>query len=135
MVRFSPADLIVAFANPVHLVTDRLAYLNFVHGSLASSLADKLNASRTSLKALRDAETAIAPRRSIRSGIQQQLAKLESDQSKGSDRKVSELKDQLRKAELEDEAQEQEIESLKRKGVRDSEQAKWEALREVSLSH
>ena len=39
------------------IVTDRLAYLNFVQGSLASSLAQKLDAARSPLKALRDAET------------------------------------------------------------------------------
>lgn len=113
-------------------VTDRLAYLNFVHGSLSGSLADKLNAARSPMKALRDAESAIAPRRNIRAGIKQQLAKLEHDQQKGSDKKLSELREQLHQAELEDEAQEQEIESLKRKGVRESERLKWEALREVS---
>ncbi|KAI6031777.1 hypothetical protein BKA83DRAFT_673496 [Pisolithus microcarpus] len=71
-------------------VTDRLAYLNFVNGSLASSLAVKLNAARSPLKALRDAESAIIPKRNAQ----------------------------------------KEILILKRKAVRDSERAKWEAIRE-----
>ncbi|KAF8078565.1 Eisosome component PIL1-domain-containing protein [Lyophyllum atratum] len=111
-------------------VTDRLAYLNFVQGSLASSLSLKLDAARTPLKALRDAETAIAPRRNLRASLHNQLARIEHDQQKGMEKKISELKDQIKKAELDDQAQENEIELLKRKAVRESEQLKWEAFRE-----
>ncbi|KAG5648038.1 hypothetical protein DXG03_007073 [Asterophora parasitica] len=111
-------------------VTDRLAYLNFVQGSLASSLAQKLNVARGPLKALRDAETAIAPRRNVRLGLNNQIAKVEQDQPRGADKKIADLKDQLRKAELDDEPQEKEIQLLKRKAVRESEQLKWEAFRE-----
>ncbi|KAF8640870.1 hypothetical protein AX17_000518 [Amanita inopinata Kibby_2008] len=111
-------------------VTDRLAYLNFVQGSLAGSLAHKLNAARAPLKALRDAENAIAPRRNFRTGLQNQLAKVEHDQQRGYEKKIAELKEQIRKAEMDDQAQEREIEILKRKAVKDSEVAKWEAVRE-----
>ncbi|GLB36204.1 putative eisosome component PIL1 [Lyophyllum shimeji] len=111
-------------------VTDRLAYLNFVQGSLASSLSLRLDAARAPLKALRDAETAIAPRRNVRAGLRNQLARVEHDQQKGAEKKIAELKDQIRKAELDDEAQEKEIELLKRKAVRESERLKWEAFRE-----
>lgn len=112
-------------------MTDRLAYLNFVQGSLASTLATKLDASRASLKALRDAEAAILPRRNIRTSLQNQIARIEHDQQKGQDKKMAELKDQLRKAELEDAGQEREVEILKRKAARESERLKWEAIREV----
>jgi hypothetical protein len=115
------------------IVTDRLAYLNFVQGSLASSLALKLDAARAPLKALRDAETALAPRRNVRAGLHTQLARLEHDQQKGMEKKMIELKDQIAKAESDDQAQEKEIELLKRKAVRESEQLKWEAVREASL--
>ncbi|KAF5355872.1 hypothetical protein D9756_003816 [Leucocoprinus leucothites] len=111
-------------------VTDRLAYLNFVQGSLCGTLATKLDAARAPFKALRDAETAITPRRNIRSSLHNQIAKLEHDQQKGGDKKIVELRDQLRKAELDDAGQEREIEVLKRKAVRDSERLKWEAIRE-----
>ncbi|TFK41096.1 Eisosome component PIL1-domain-containing protein [Crucibulum laeve] len=111
-------------------VTDRLAYLNFVQGSLASSLAIKLDAARAPLKALRDAETSLAPRRNIRASLQNQIARLEHDQQKGMEKKVAEIKDQLRKAELDDQGQEREVDALKRKGLRESEQQKWEAIRE-----
>jgi hypothetical protein len=90
-------------------VTDRLAYLNFVQGSLASSLAVKLDSSRSSFKTLRDAESALAPRRSHRATLTNQLARLEHDNPKGNEKKISELKEQLRKAELEDLAGEKEV--------------------------
>ncbi|KAK0208306.1 Eisosome component PIL1-domain-containing protein [Desarmillaria ectypa] len=111
-------------------VTDRLAYLNFVQGSLASSIAVKLDAARAPLKQLRDAEAALTPRRNIRAGLQNQLARLEHDNQKGMEKKISELKDQIRKAESDDQPQEREVELLKRKAIRESEQAKWDAIRE-----
>lgn len=126
-------SLIKYFISKSKSVTDRLAYLNFVHGSLAGSLSAKFNAARGPIKALRDAETAITPRRNIRAGMQLQISRLEHDQQKGMERKIAEIKDQLRRAELEDQGQEREIEILKRKAVRESEQQKWEALREVII--
>ncbi|KAJ7038130.1 Eisosome component PIL1-domain-containing protein [Mycena alexandri] len=111
-------------------VTDRLAYLNFVQGSLASSLAVKLDAARTPFKNLRDAEAAITPRRNLRAGIQLQITRIESDQPRGMEKRLAELKEQLRKVKLEDQPQETEIALLKRQAVRESEQHKWEAIRE-----
>ena len=108
-----------------------MAYLNFVQGSLASSLGVKLEAARAPFKALRDAETSIAPRRNIRAGLRLELSRLEHAQQKGAERKLAELKEQIRKADLDDEPQEKEIQLLKRKAVRESEQLKWEAFREV----
>jgi len=46
-------------------VTDRLAYFQFVQGSLAESLAKKLDAARLPLKSLRDKEDVLAARRNI----------------------------------------------------------------------
>lgn len=111
-------------------VTDRLAYLNFVNGSLASSLAVKLNAARSPLKALRDAESAIIPKRNARANLQNRIRKLEHSQEKNTERQIAELEDQLARSEKNDEPQEKEILILKRKAVRDSERAKWEAIRE-----
>ncbi|KAJ7706109.1 Eisosome component PIL1-domain-containing protein [Mycena rosella] len=111
-------------------VTDRLAYLNFVHGSLASSLAVKLDAARAPLKNLRDAEAALLPRRNIRAGLQLQLTRIEHDQPKGMEKRMAELKDQLKKHTADDQPQETEVELLKRQAVRESEQHKWEAIRE-----
>jgi len=121
------------FSNLKFIVTDRLAYLNFVQGSLASSLADKMNAARAPLKTLRDAETAIAPRRNIRTSLATQLARLEHENSKGTEKKMADIREQIKKAELEDAPQEREIELLKRKAIRESEQLKWEAIREVRI--
>ncbi|KAJ7487670.1 Eisosome component PIL1-domain-containing protein [Mycena galericulata] len=111
-------------------VTDRLAYLNFVQGSLASSLAVKLDAARTTFKNLRDAEAAITPRRNLRAGLQLQINRIEHDQPRGLEKRMADLKEQLRKHTLEDQPQETEINLLKRQAVRESERHKWEAIRE-----
>jgi len=111
-------------------VSDRLAYLNYVHGSLASSLAVKLDGARSSFKALRDAEASLAPKRTARATLQTQIAKLEHSQQKDGDRKLIELREQLDHADEEASPQEREIQLLKRKALRESEQLKWEALRE-----
>jgi 1,6-anhydro-N-acetylmuramate kinase len=119
---------------PVCIVTDRLAYLNFVQGSLSGTLATKLDAARAPFKVLRDAEAAVAPRRNIRMNLQNQIARLEHDQQKGGEKKIAEVREQLRKAEIDDDGQEREIELLKRKAVRESETLKWEAIREVGIN-
>ncbi|KAJ7181728.1 Eisosome component PIL1-domain-containing protein [Mycena crocata] len=111
-------------------VTDRLAYLNFVAGSLASSLAVKLDAARAPLKTLRDAEAALTPRRNIRAGLQLQITRIEHDQPKGLEKRLADLKEQLRKHALDDQPQETEVDLLKRQAIRESEQHKWEAIRE-----
>jgi hypothetical protein len=75
----------------------------------------------------------LGPRRNIRAGLENQIARIEHNQEKGMERKLAELRDSLAKAENEDEALEKEIELLKRKGIKDSEREKWEALREVCV--
>ncbi|EIN13686.1 hypothetical protein PUNSTDRAFT_94932 [Punctularia strigosozonata HHB-11173 SS5] len=111
-------------------VTDRLAFMNYVQGSLSGTLATKLDTSRASFKALRDAEANLAPKRNIRAGLQTQIARIEHGGEKGYEKKVAELRAQLSKLETEDEPLEKEVQILKRKAVRDSETAKWTALRE-----
>lgn len=112
-------------------MTDRLAYLNFVHGALAGTLSTSLDSARTSLKSLRDAERALQPQRQRRSNIQAQIFKIQHDQIKGTEHRLAELRQQLHAAESDDAPAEKEVEILKRKAIRESEQAKWEALREV----
>ncbi|KAI0030659.1 Eisosome component PIL1-domain-containing protein [Vararia minispora EC-137] len=111
-------------------ITDRLAWLNFITGSLASTIADKLNAARTPLKALRDNDAQLAPRRNARASLQLQIDRLEQGKEKGYEKRIVELRDQLRKAEGDDAAAEKEAEIMKRKALRESEQLKFEALRE-----
>ncbi|PPQ88616.1 hypothetical protein CVT25_010192 [Psilocybe cyanescens] len=108
----------------------KLAYLNFVQGSLASSLSTKLDGARVPLKALRDAEATLQPRRNIRAGLQTQISRLEHEQQKGGDKRIAEVREQLHKAELDDQHLEKEVELLKRKAIRESEQIKWDAIRE-----
>lgn len=115
-------------------MTDRLAYLNFVHGALSGTLASSLDSSRTSFKALRDAERTLQPKRQRRYNIHGQITRLEQEQAKGSEHRLAELKQQLHAAETEDATAEKEVEILKRKAVRESEQAKWTALREVHIN-
>ncbi|KIK94914.1 hypothetical protein PAXRUDRAFT_141885 [Paxillus rubicundulus Ve08.2h10] len=111
-------------------VTDRLAYLNFVQGSLSASLAVKLDGARSPLKALRSAETNLAPKRNIRDGLRTQIARVEHSQEKGAERRVAELREQLARAEKNDQHLEKEVDLLKRKAIRESEQIKWDAIRE-----
>jgi molecular chaperone GrpE (heat shock protein) len=58
---------------------------------------------------------------------------LENEQVKGNDRKIAEMREALKRAEAEDEHLEKEVELLKRKALRESEQIKWDALREVGV--
>ncbi|KAE9411049.1 hypothetical protein BT96DRAFT_1011735 [Gymnopus androsaceus JB14] len=95
-------------------VTDRLAYIEFVSGSLAASLA----------------KMPILPRRNIRAGLHTQLSRLEHENAKGNEKRIAELKDQIRKEEAQDLPHEKEIELLKRKAIRESEQMKFQAIRE-----
>jgi hypothetical protein len=115
-------------------VTDRLAYLNFVHGSLAANYAKKLNSSRTHLKSVRDEESALTPRRNVREGVKLQISKIKNDGQKGTavEQKIAELENQLRRAESEDSDTEKQFEVLKRKALRENEEVKWSAVREVS---
>lgn len=112
------------------IVSDRLAYFQFVQGSLATSLAEKLDAARLPLKKLRDKEDALATRRNTRNNYEQQIAKLET--SSGNEKKINDLEELLQRAYVEDEPLEKEVQLLERKAIRDSEQAKWEAIREVT---
>ncbi|KIM85261.1 hypothetical protein PILCRDRAFT_817260 [Piloderma croceum F 1598] len=113
-------------------VTDRLAYLNFVEGSLSHTLAHKLDSARTPFKILRDAENALTPRRNIRQGLALQISRIEHEQQKGTERRLAELKEQLWRHEEEDEYKEKQVEILKRRAVKESEQEKWDAIREYA---
>ncbi|KAL5495166.1 LSP1 [Sanghuangporus weigelae] len=111
-------------------VTDRLAYLNFVHGALSTTLASQLDSSRSAMKALRNAEKELEPKRNSRTGLQTQIGRLEHDMQKGSEKRLADLREQLARLEAEDEPAEKAIEILKRNAVRESERAKWAAIRE-----
>ena len=125
---------ILASSGPdtILLVTDRLAWMTYIEGSLAATLAKEIDASRAPFKALRDAENGLSGRRGIRAGLENQIARIEHDQRHGMEQKLAELKRQLRKAEEDDEPLEKEVELLKRKAIRESERMKWTAMREVS---
>ena len=56
----------------------------------------------------------------------------EAGESGKNTKKVVEIKELLRKAEIDDEPLEKEVLILERKAIKDSEHAKWEAIREVT---
>ena len=92
-----------------------------------------MDKSRAPLKALRDAENELAPRRNIRVSLETQIGRIEYDQPKNQERRLAELKQQLQTAEAEDAQAEREIELHKRKALRACEQLKWAAIREVGI--
>lgn len=85
---------------------------------------------RLPLKNLRDKEDTLTTRRNARNNYEQTIAKLEA--SRGSDKKIQELEGLLKRAESEDEPLEKEILILERKAIKESEHAKWQAIREVT---
>jgi archaellum component FlaC len=66
--------------------------------------------------------------------MQATLARLENEQVKGNEKRIADIREALKKVEAEDEHLEKEVELLKRKALRESEQIKWDALREVWMS-
>ena len=115
-------------------VTDRLAYLTYVQGSLTAALASSLDASRTPFKALRDAEAHMQPKRNVRMNYELQISRLKNEGKPGTEAKIRELEHLLKNAETQDEDLEREIQLLKRKAIVDGETQKWDAIREVCLS-
>ncbi|KAG9120921.1 hypothetical protein FRC07_003341 [Ceratobasidium sp. 392] len=116
-------------------VSDRIAYLNFVHGSLASELGQSLDSARASYKSLRDAETALHPRRTNRSNMKAEIERIKAAGSSGKApangaERVAELQSQLAKAEADDDPQEREVALLKRRALVECERKKWAAFRE-----
>ncbi|KZO89846.1 hypothetical protein CALVIDRAFT_558997 [Calocera viscosa TUFC12733] len=78
-------------------VSDRLAWLNFTSGALASQLGTALGGeARAPLKQLRDAEQLLAPRRAARAAAQAQLQRAKTEQER------AELTAALKQGEAED---------------------------------
>ncbi|KAG8942392.1 hypothetical protein FRC04_003788 [Tulasnella sp. 424] len=113
-------------------VTDRLAYLNFVQGSLAAVLSDRLDEARAPLKKLRDAQAALSPRRAQRATIENQIRTLQTNPNakSGGETRIKELQDTLSKHNADDAPMEREVAELRRKAVRESEEMKWNAFKE-----
>ena len=112
-------------------VSDRLGFLNYIAGSLATTLSQQLNKARLPLKELRDNEVALAQRNNIRTGLEQQISRVENSRERGYEKRLAELKEQLAKAESDDEPAQKQHDILLRKALRESEQVKFQALREV----
>ena len=112
-------------------VSDRLAFLNYTAGSLGSTVSQKLKTARLPLKELRDNEAALAQTHNIRNGLEQQVSRVESSQEKGNEKRLAELKQQLAKAQSDEEIAEKQHDILLRKALKDSELQKFRALREV----
>ncbi|KAL5640944.1 hypothetical protein ACGC1H_001428 [Rhizoctonia solani] len=118
-------------------VSDRIAYLNFAHGSLAADLAKSLDSSRASYKSLRDAESTLHPRRTARIGMKAEIEKIKQAGATGKApangaERIAELETQLGKAEQDDAPQEREVVLLKRRALIECERKKWAAFREYA---
>ncbi|KAG8690993.1 hypothetical protein FRC11_007567 [Ceratobasidium sp. 423] len=118
-------------------VSDRVAYLNFAHGSLAADLAKSLDSSRASYKSLRDAETTLHPRRTARAGMKAEIDKIRQAGATGKApangaERIAELEAQLRKAEQDDAPQEREVVLLRRRALIECERKKWAGFREYA---
>jgi hypothetical protein len=124
-------DVICSDPNPA-AVSDRLAFLNYTTGSLASTLSAKLNTARVPLKELRNTDTTLAQKRNFRNGLEQQISRVENSREKGFEKRLAELKEQLAKAESDDEPAEKQYDILTRKALKESELQKFQALREVT---
>jgi hypothetical protein len=112
-------------------VSDRLGFLNYIAASLATTLSAKLNTARLPLKELRNSEVALTQKRSIHTGLEQQISRIENSREKGSEKRLAELKEQLAKVKSENEPAEKQYDILLRKALKESEQVKFQALREV----
>lgn len=108
-----------------------MGFFNFIAGSLATTLSAKLNTARLPLKELRNNEVALAQRNGIRTGLEQQISRVENSRERGNEKRLAELKEQLAKAETDDEPAEKEHDILLRRALKESEQKKFQALREV----
>ena len=133
MSKMVSVSTIVSRFRPHHLaaVSDRLGFVHYVSGSLAATLSNKLDEARIPLKELRDNEVAVSQRRNIRTGLEQQISRVENSRERGYEKRLAELKAQLAKAENDDEPLEKQHDIVLRKTLRESEQQKFNALREV----
>ncbi|KAF9509740.1 hypothetical protein BS47DRAFT_1348778 [Hydnum rufescens UP504] len=118
-------------------VSDRLAYLNFVKGNVTSELSTKLDAARIPLKNARNADAALGPHRTQRANIENQLGRLRSEVDLGRatpalQNKIAEFENQRATLQREDEPKELELENLQRIALKESEQARWAAIREYA---
>jgi Eisosome component PIL1 len=115
-------------------VSDRLAYLNFVKGNVTSELSTKLDAARIPFKTARNADAALGPHRAQRTNFENQLGRLHSEVDLGRStpalqNKIAEFENQRATLQREDEPQERELENLKRIALKESETARWAAIR------
>lgn len=108
-----------------------MAFLNYTAGSLASTASRKLITARLPLKELRDNEAALAQTHNIRTGLEQQVSRVESSKEKGYEKRLAELKEQLTKAQSDDETAEKQHDILLRRALKESELQRFQALREV----
>jgi hypothetical protein len=95
----------------------------------------KLDSARGPLKVYRNAESSLASRRNIRAGYDREISKLEVDRPRGHEKRIAELEQLLKNAEIDDDPLEKEVERLSRSAIRENEQLKWAALREVSKGY
>ncbi|KAJ7828560.1 hypothetical protein B0H14DRAFT_3466244 [Mycena olivaceomarginata] len=70
----------------------------------------------------------LLPKRNVCTGTQLQITHIEQEQPRGMEKRLVDLKEQLKNYNHEDQLQETEINLLKHKAVHKSKQHKWEAI-------
>ncbi|KAG8991725.1 hypothetical protein FRB94_012286 [Tulasnella sp. JGI-2019a] len=117
-------------------VTDRLAFVTFAHGNLATNLANELDAARAPFKNLREILTKAAPRKSQLQAIDAQIKTLQTSggRNPGAETKIAELEAERRRRVNEDEPMEMQIATIKRNAIKESEEIRWKAVKEVRRS-
>lgn len=108
-----------------------------MQGKASSELSAKLDTARGPFKNARNAEAALVPRRNQRSNIETQLSRLSTEIESGRPTpsihgRIAELEKQRATLQREDEPQERELETLKRTALKESELARWAAIREYA---
>lgn len=118
-------------------VSDRLAYLNYVQGTLNSDLSSKIEASRVPFKTARNTETALVTKRSQWAGIEPQITRLRSEVSSGrappgAQAKLAELEQQRTALLNEVRSEDKNLNQQKLAALKQSEGIKWQAVREYA---
>ncbi|KAF8343052.1 Eisosome component PIL1-domain-containing protein [Cantharellus anzutake] len=123
--------------NTLFSVSDRFAYLHYVHGNLNCDLAAKIDASRAPFKDARNTEAALGPKRSQLAGIDSQISRLRSEVEAGratpnAQAKLAQLEQQRAAFINETDSENKNISRQWLDALKQSEKIQWQAFREYA---
>ena len=118
-------------------MSDRLAYLSYVQGTLNSDISSKIDASRVPFKTARNTETVLVNKRSQWAGIESQITRLRSEVGSGrappgAQPKLAELEQQRTALLNEVRSEDKNLNQQKLAALKQSESIKWQAVREYA---